>query len=170
MKRGLTAGFLLLVMILWPARAKQEGIPKENGARAKASIQWETVDGSRVLRLWQVEGPQSWPQITVMRVSNATYQKYFQDPKKFVKFVNVNKFFSKDVITAGPWVTLSVGVAAEVPGNDVGPDWILGRADQALYAAKRLGRNRVISAETMLADFARLHPKKIAPPNPARTA
>ncbi len=120
MKRGLTAGFLLLVMILWPARAKQEGIPKENGARAKASIQWETVDGSRVLRLWQVEGPQSWPQITVMRVSNATYQKYFHDPKKFVKFVNVNKFFSKDVITAGPWVTLS-----SVEQDEDSPDWLL---------------------------------------------
>jgi hypothetical protein len=57
-----------------------------------------------------------------------------------------------------------------VPGDDVGSDWFLGQADQPLYAAKRLGRNRVISAETMLADFARLHPRKIAPPNPARTA
>jgi diguanylate cyclase (GGDEF)-like protein len=69
---------------------------------------------------------------------------------------------------AGPWVTLSVGVAAHVPGNDVGPDWILGQADQALYAAKRLGRNRVISAHTMLADFASLHPGKVAAQGPAR--
>lgn len=122
MKRGLTAGFLLFVMILWPARAKQDAIPNENenGARAKASIQWETVDGSRVLRLWQLEGPQSWPQITVMRVSNATYQKYSQDPKKFVKFVNVKKFFSKDVITAGPWVTLS-----SVEHDEDSLDWLL---------------------------------------------
>jgi diguanylate cyclase (GGDEF)-like protein len=57
---------------------------------------------------------------------------------------------------AGPWVTLSVGVAAHIPGDEVGTDWILGQADQALYAAKRLGRNRVISADTMLAEFARL--------------
>ena len=57
---------------------------------------------------------------------------------------------------AGPWVTLSVGVATHVPDDEVGPDWILGRADQALYAAKHLGRNRVIAAETMLAEFARL--------------
>jgi len=71
---------------------------------------------------------------------------------------------------AGPWVTLSVGVAAQVPGNDVGPDWMLGRADQALYAAKRLGRNRVISADTMLADFTRPHPTKTAAQNKTRTA
>jgi diguanylate cyclase (GGDEF)-like protein len=71
---------------------------------------------------------------------------------------------------AGRWVTLSVGVAAHVPGDDVGPDWFLGQADQALYAAKRLGRNRVISADTMLADFARLSPGKKTTPNPVRTA
>lgn len=57
---------------------------------------------------------------------------------------------------AGPWVTLSVGVVAHVPGSDVGPDWFLGQADQALYAAKHLGRNRVISADSMLAEFAGL--------------
>jgi diguanylate cyclase (GGDEF)-like protein len=71
---------------------------------------------------------------------------------------------------AGPWVTLSVGVAAQVPGSDVGPDWILGQADQALYAAKRLGRNRVISAGTMLADFARLQPGKTAALDKPRAA
>ena len=71
---------------------------------------------------------------------------------------------------AGPWVTLSVGVATHIPGNDVGSDWFLGQADQALYAAKRLGRNRVISAETMLADVARLHRRKDGTQRPARTA
>jgi hypothetical protein len=67
-------------------------------------------------------------------------------------------------------VTLSVGVAAQVPGNDVGPDWMLGRADQALYAAKRLGRNRVISADTMLADFADLDRRKTSGPSPQSAA
>lgn len=56
---------------------------------------------------------------------------------------------------AGPWVTLSIGVAMRVPGHDVGPDWLLGQADQALYAAKHLGRNRVISADKVLMTFAR---------------
>lgn len=56
---------------------------------------------------------------------------------------------------AGPWVTLSIGVAMQVPGNDVGPDWLLEQADQALYAAKHSGRNRVISADKVLMTFAR---------------
>ena len=57
---------------------------------------------------------------------------------------------------AGGHVTLSVGVASHVPtGADGGPDRLLGAADEALYVAKRLGRNRVICAERVLAEFAR---------------
>lgn len=56
---------------------------------------------------------------------------------------------------AGDHVTLSVGVASHIPGGgDGGPDGLLGAADEALYVAKRLGRNRVMCAERVLAEFA----------------
>jgi diguanylate cyclase (GGDEF)-like protein/PAS domain S-box-containing protein len=58
---------------------------------------------------------------------------------------------------AGDHVTLSVGVASHVPGEaDGAPNGLLGAADQALYAAKRLGRNRVVCSERMLAELAGL--------------
>ncbi|UWU76856.1 diguanylate cyclase [Bradyrhizobium huanghuaihaiense] len=57
---------------------------------------------------------------------------------------------------AGEHVTLSVGVASRMPGAaDGGPDRLLGEADEALYVAKRLGRNRVICADRVLAEFVR---------------
>lgn len=43
------------------------------------------------------------------------------------------------------YVTLSTGVAQLNPEKDLKPEHLIGRADEALYRAKHLGRNRVIS-------------------------
>ncbi|WP_454652466.1 sensor domain-containing diguanylate cyclase [Bradyrhizobium liaoningense] len=70
---------------------------------------------------------------------------------------------------AGDHVTLSVGVASHIPGGaDGGPDRLLGAADEALYVAKRLGRNRVICAERVLAEFAALGRDAATVPAPVR--
>jgi hypothetical protein len=44
-----------------------------------------------------------------------------------------------------PWlrVTISVGVASHSEGGEATPEWLLKRADLALYRAKALGRDRV---------------------------
>jgi len=55
---------------------------------------------------------------------------------------------------AGPSVTFSIGVATRVPDESVGPDWLLMKADEALYAAKHSGRNRVVSADNILSALA----------------
>jgi predicted signal transduction protein with EAL and GGDEF domain len=51
------------------------------------------------------------------------------------------------------YVTISIGVATEVPIEDMGSELLVNRADQALYAAKYSGRDRVLSAEQALASF-----------------
>ncbi len=44
--------------------------------------------------------------------------------------------------SAGPFVTLSLGVACIIPSATASPEALLSAADQALYAAKGQGRNR----------------------------
>ncbi len=48
-------------------------------------------------------------------------------------------------------VTISAGVAVRVPSANDGPDVLVTLADQALYRAKREGRNRTILAEDVVA-------------------
>jgi hypothetical protein len=124
MKRAIFAGIFLCSVLLLQGQAwaqrKTILTGKPAAARSDASLQWESVDGTQVLRIWQVDGASVYPQIAVLRVSNFTYLKFSQDPKGFVKFVNAHKVFSKDVLVAGPWVALS-----SVDQKDDPPDWVL---------------------------------------------
>ena len=56
---------------------------------------------------------------------------------------------------AGPLVTLSIGVATQIPNEAVMVEGLVAQADQALYAAKHSGRDRVVVAEHVLSTFAK---------------
>lgn len=103
----------------WPEKRIILGAMPES-ARSGGPIQWEAVEGMQVLKLWKLEKAEAWPQIDVLKVSNADYQKFSQNPKALMEIVNKNRFFSKDVIKAGPWVTLS-----SVEQDDDTDEWIL---------------------------------------------
>lgn len=53
--------------------------------------------------------------------------------------------------TMTPHVTISIGVATLIPLNSLASDHLLKRADCAVYAAKRSGRNRVVVADDRVA-------------------
>jgi hypothetical protein len=84
-------------------------------------LKWEKLRaGTEVLKVWVLDGPRVYPQVAVLRVSNAAYLEFSRDPKRFMKFVNLHQIFPKPVIVSGPWVSLSsIDQKADQPG------WVL---------------------------------------------
>ncbi len=60
-------------------------------------------------------------------------------------------------ITDCPRITISLGLAVMEPENSLDPYDLIKRADSALYAAKRYGRNRVVQWDQVDADDDKLH-------------
>jgi diguanylate cyclase (GGDEF)-like protein len=69
---------------------------------------------------------------------------------------------------AGPFVTVSIGIATQVPNEDNSAKLLLTDVDQALYAAKHLGRDRVVVADKVLASLAMRGRESVAPPRSVR--
>ncbi len=53
------------------------------------------------------------------------------------------------VSSVSPYITISIGVAITGPGNQARPEELVAAADAVLYRAKREGRNRVRSADSI---------------------
>ena len=60
-----------------------------------------------------------------------------------------------DCSVAGPEISPSLGVAALVPTLDGSAETLIGMADDALYAAKKKGRNTVVAAPAGDEEFPR---------------
>lgn len=53
--------------------------------------------------------------------------------------------------SVGPHLTVSVGVACLIPGKNIQIERLVAIADQALYQAKKLGRDRIVAVQAELA-------------------
>jgi len=118
MKRIIFPSLLVLSVLSFLPNGPSSAQPM--GQRMPPLAWAKLTDDIQVLRTWQLEGADVYPQVSLLRVSNTAYQNYFRDPQGFMKFVNMNKVFSKDVIIAGPWVSLS-----SFDAKDESPDWVL---------------------------------------------
>jgi hypothetical protein len=113
MKRTAIANVFVCCLLLMQAHtqiyAQENTMPAQKPAQAThaRSLKWEKAEGVEVLKIWELEGKDVFPQVSVLRVSNADYIKFLQDPQGFMNFVNDHRLFSKKIIVAGPWTSLS---------------------------------------------------------------
>ncbi|PYX05721.1 MAG: hypothetical protein DMG84_21170 [Acidobacteria bacterium] len=109
MKRTLIVGLFACSMLLLQEHRSASAQPQTSQGdkpTSAQSVKWESFENIRVLRVWQLESTDTYPQIALARVSNQDFQKFVQDPNALVTFVNKHKVFSKDVRAATPWASL----------------------------------------------------------------
>jgi len=108
---ALLVSSLLFVSAIWGQEtSSQTANPSSKG------LQWQIVGAVKVLRIWQLDPPDTYPQVAVLLVTNDDYQKFVQNPDGLRQFANINKVFSKDIKKVGPWETLSNLNYADPPG------------------------------------------------------
>jgi hypothetical protein len=119
--------FLLLFQVKVQPRAyaqQEQQTTKEEAkttdSHRKESVKWQMIDEIPVLKIWELDGADVYPQVSILRVSDKEYRKFSKHPKEFIEFINKHQTFSKPVITAGPWVALS-----SVEQEPDPPCWVL---------------------------------------------
>lgn len=119
MRRILFPALVVFCLFLLPSGPTSA---QQTQKKRMAVINWEKLpEDIQVLRVWQLDGKQyTYPQISVLRVSNDTYLKFFQDRKGFKTFINENQVFPKPVNEVLAWVSLS-----SVVPEDQAPVWVL---------------------------------------------
>lgn len=72
----------------------EKAVAKEKAAKKKPPAHWVKLeDGVEVLRLFDADVGPTWPEIAVLRLSEAKYEEFRKDE---TEFVNSRHVFSKD--------------------------------------------------------------------------
>jgi hypothetical protein len=82
---------------------------------AANGLQWETIDGLQVLRVWQIEGDAVEPHVVLVKVTPQRSQTYLNDPTQLLAFVNNNSLFPAPVLQVASISSLSFGTGASYP-------------------------------------------------------
>ncbi len=80
-------------------------------------------------------------------IPNVDYSEAYRLGQQIITAVLSAELPHKKSPTAD-WVTVSAGLAAVTPAETLDPGILIGHADNALYAAKALGRNQLVSDRT----------------------
>lgn len=121
MKRRIIMGLFLCSLLFLeqrrPILGQDAGAGIPDKRTSPQSPRWETIGDTKVLRVWAIEGPDKYPQVSLLQVSTKHFHKFMHDPVELRKFVNDHNVFSKTVLTVGPCVTLSsVDETSDKPG------------------------------------------------------
>jgi|KBSMisStaDraftv2_1062788.scaffolds.fasta_scaffold432271_1 hypothetical protein len=68
---------------------------------------WEPVGNSQALRVWQFDGPNVYPHVTLVRMSPTDYQGFVNDPASLLTFARDNNLFPVPATSIGPLTSVS---------------------------------------------------------------
>jgi hypothetical protein len=76
---------------------------------------WEPIGNSQALRVWQIDGADVYPHVTLVRMSSADYQAFVNDPASLLTFARNNNLFPVPATSIGPLTSVSFAPEASYP-------------------------------------------------------
>jgi len=79
------------------------------------SLTWETVGNAQALRIWQLDGPDVYPHVTLLRIAPDDYQAFINNPDSLLTFARSNNLFPVAATSIGPLTSVSFSPDASYP-------------------------------------------------------
>lgn len=76
-------------------------------AEQSMAPRWEPVGSSLALRVWQLEGPDVYPHVTLLRISPEDFQAFVANPSSLLDFASSYNLFPVAATSIGPLTSVS---------------------------------------------------------------